>query len=186
MHSFQLSDRSGAKHDYRVEPHPGGPGAVLALRVQSLATEPLVEVVHTLASAPGLQELASALKDGSDKDSGELLANAAGSLLGELGSLDLTAVSKALSAMLGAKDGLQLVKDILSRTYRDGKPLSEAMNFDAAYQANYWELQQAVIEVVRFNGFFPLADLLQSSVAASETATPTPRGARRSSTANGG
>lgn len=185
MHQFSLDDRAGKAHQYRVEPHPAGVGAALALRVQALATEPLVEVLRTIASAPGLQRLGTALQEGSEQDTTALLADAAGDLLRTVKDLDLSTIGRTLSGMLATKDGPDLVKQILARTWRDGRSLGEPMDFDAAYQANYGEMLRAVFEVVRYNGFFPLADLLQSS-APEPPAKVAPIRRQRSSTASGG
>ena len=40
--------------------------------------------------------------------------------------------------------------------FRDGKPLNNSTNFDGAYVRNYGEMRAAMLEVVRFNGFFGL------------------------------
>ena len=50
-------------------------------------------------------------------------------------------------------------RQVLAHTLRDGKPLvaggQYTATFDAAYQGNYGELLEALMRVVKLNGFIP-------------------------------
>lgn len=162
-HTFKLADRAGKQHEYRVEPHPGTVGLSIALKVQALVAEPIVEVVRAALASPGIERIGAALREGTDADPGELLAGALGDLIPALREADLGMLARAVSAALASPGGPQLARDILSRSYRDGRALSEPMVFDEAYQANYGELMRALLEVVQHNGFFPLGELLSAT-----------------------
>ncbi len=62
----------------------------------------------------------------------------------------------------------KLVRELLRRTIRDGKPLASDYDFDAAFTRNYSELMSALWEVVQRNRFLPLRFINQG------TASPSP------------
>jgi hypothetical protein len=163
-HTFELPDRDGKTHSYIVDPHPGGPGAALALRIQGLTLEPVAEAVRTIASIPSIQQLGTALREGGEApDSTQVI----GDVLGAVREVDMTALGRSLGSVLSHPGGPELIRAILERTARDGRRLSEPAYFDAAYERNYGEMLRAVVEVVQFNGFFPLAELF-SGIASVE------------------
>lgn len=161
MERFELRDRTGAAHGYAVELHPGSTGMALALRVQALAVEPIVEAVRASLALPQLRAMVVNPDADTGMDAGALLL----AIVGELQGLDTSHVGPALAAALGAADGPALVRSLLAHTWRDGKALNEPMHMDAAYRGNYGELMQAVFKVVQLNGFFPLAELFASTTS---------------------
>lgn len=169
-HTFELNDRDGKPHSYIVDAHPGGEGASLALRIQGLALEPVAEGLRAIVSLPSIQQLGSALKDGGEApDSSTVI----GEVLSTLQQVDLASLGRSLGAVFARADALELVRAVLSRTARDGRRLSEPAYFDAAYERNYLEMQRAALEVVQYNGFFPLAELLMASGTEKQTGEET-------------
>ena len=161
MERFELRDRLGAAHVYGLELHPGSTGMALALRVQALAVEPIVEALRAALALPQLRAMAANPDADTGMDAGALIV----AIVGELQGLDTSRIAPALAAALGAKDGPDLVRALLAHTWRDGKALSEPMHMDSAYRGNYGELMQAVFQAVQRNGFFPLAELFASTTS---------------------
>jgi hypothetical protein len=65
---------------------------------------------------------------------------------------------------------LELIRDVLSTTMRDGMMIAAEGAFDAAYERNYAELDAAIWEVINYNDFLSLPGIslgkLVSAVAA--------------------
>ena len=144
-----IRDADGTPHTYRVVLHPGSEGAQIMWELYALASGPL---------AAGLGVIAGI--DGSFADLLKLKTQDV------LGKLDAEAIGRSVQGALASMPAL--TGKILRYTYRDDKPLADRSHFDAAFQANYWELTLAVWGVVQANRFLPLS-------AISSLATPTPR-----------
>ena len=135
MHTFELTDRNGDVHRYACMPHDANDGEIVVLELLRLVPEPLAAFLGSFDG--GLEDVERML-------SGEVE-----------GGLDLSGLGEALSGVLGKLDGPKLRRLILANTSRDGDRLSDRTAFGKAYQRNYGELARALVEVCRYNAFFP-------------------------------
>lgn len=140
METFVLKDQKGAEHSYSVQPHPASEGTRLVLTLMGLAGEPLGRLFQSKAADLITQFQAGEIS--LDADLGGLLQ-----------SVPWPAIAKDVRNAIACLDGQGLFSDILKYTMRDGKPLSQGIVFDIAYQQNYIELLRAVWKVVEVNGF---------------------------------
>jgi hypothetical protein len=131
--TFTLEGADGEKHTYDVALHPGLEGSQIALRLYTMAGEPLGELVQTFAQSDDL--------DGED-DAGELLSE-----------VDMSSVVSNIRDAIMSLDSEAFLLEVLKYTDRDGQPLKKEINFDEAYRGNYGELWQAVWKVIEANGF---------------------------------
>jgi len=137
---FSLKDDSGAAHQYEVIPHGAGAGWPLALKVLSILG-PMVG-----KSMTGLTlDLDKVVKAAADIQQG------AGEMFGgssfNLGTLGYAAGELATALLADP----HLVGQLFEHTQRDGQDLTNPAVFDTAYQANYFELMQALGKVVVLN-----------------------------------
>lgn len=138
QHRFTLVDRDGATHEYITDAHPATEGEAIVLQLAALAPEPLLAAIDSLKGSIGKSL---------DEDVSTLLEQA-------LDQVDWSALGGPLASALSRMDGQALRRAILKHTMRDGKRLAGDA-FEKAYARNYGELFRAVVEVCRFNGFFP-------------------------------
>lgn len=130
-----INDADGAPHDYIITPH------------STTAATPLLLALGK-AFAPLLTQAAAARLrvQGMDAELGlsELMSDPA--LVGSMGD-------KAGQA-LGALDP-ELIPRLFAFTLRDGQPMSNRGNYDAAYAGNAVELVQAAVQIISTNRFVP-------------------------------
>lgn len=178
-HTFRLVDADGVEHQYTCQEHPGEAGMEIMFRVLALGLPSVVRLAGAaLKSEDLVATLVRAVADPSAVDDGGGMAE----LQALLADVDLDAVARDLPAAMAAAPAL--TRDVLSRTWRDGKRLSERVEFDLAYKRNYFELLKAVWEVARYNRFFPqLATSPGRPEGATGTATPAASGSMPTATA---
>lgn len=133
--TFELEGEDGEMHSYKVDLHPGSKGARLAIKLYSLAGEPIGELIQTYMKVENI-----------DLDS----ENGAQRLLSEV---DFSDVAKHVRAALTKLDTDELIDDVFCYTRRDGQDLSKRTYFDQAYRGNYGELFRAAWKIVQANGF---------------------------------
>ena len=124
---FVLKDDDGQPHNYVMPYHPASDGQRIVCQLAGLLGGPILELV---AASQG----------------------------GGLSNLDHTALSGAVrqaGQVLLSDTPPKLVRDLLRRAIRDGKPLASDYDFDAAYTRNYGELLAVLWEVVQRNRFLP-------------------------------
>lgn len=161
VHQFSLADRDGVEHAYVVTEHPAGEGMEIMYALLGLGAPSLLGLAGAaLRSEEILAAVADALGGG---DSTVTRTD----LVKMLTGLDLGAVGAEVQRALGTGRAPELTRKVLSRTHRDGRPLST--HFDVAYQANYLELLQAVWRVCSANRFFPVPSTSASSPSESQT-----------------
>jgi len=147
-HKFVCNDSTGVGHNYACNPHLATEGISIISRLMQLGGPAIANVIQGIYSGLDKSKLTldtevslGALSKGIDWDSLKI---------GD-------AVQQFVNGLGSTVDGADLLKDILSQTTRDGKPLSgpQGASFDLAYRCNYVELGKAVWEVIRYNGFLP-------------------------------
>jgi len=151
FHQFTLEDADGNPHSYEVQPHAPTDGFRVCSRIAAAIIDPLA---GTALSAL-VKTVPAALKRARQSD-GSLNVDAIlddPEIMDGLGSLDFSSTGPGLRRAVESLD-LDLVRDVLRFTTRDGKPLSADLHFDTAYQRNYGELMKAVWKVGAHNRFF--------------------------------
>lgn len=176
--TFTLLDADGVPHNYTVGEHPAGDGMAIMYELLGLGAPTVVGVVEAgLKSGELIRAAWEAFRGGG----GEAQAPTAGALMERVQSsdwkdflklledLDLSGVGGALEHAFVTGKAPALTRRVLAHTHRDGKPLSGPA-FEQAYQANYWELLQAVWKVCQINRFFPLPSTSLGSLLAAAKA----------------
>ena len=171
VHSFNLTDADGGTHAYIVAEHPGGEGMAIAFELLSLGLPTVLRLAGAAMESDTF--LATAVRAVSGTS---LQAGSEGDTLAELRSMlsgiDFGQAAEDVRVALGSGQAPALVRRILSRTYRDGKPLSSDASFDLAYTRNYMELLKAVWQVARINRFFPELSMSASGSGGSPKKEP--------------
>jgi len=174
VHQFELTDRNGARHAYLVTEHPAGEGSELMFALLGLGVAPLLELAGAaLKSEKILRAVVEALGGGEEEAGLGDIAD----LVKLLDSIDLGSVGAEISkAFSSGKVPADLTRRVMSRTFRDGKPMGgdRSGHFDIAYQANYAEMLQATWKVCQINGFFPLPSTSAGSSSAARKTVPVP------------
>ena len=170
VHKFQLTDAKGQPHTYIVNEHPAGEGMAIMFALVGLGAP---TVLGLAGAAIQSERLLGAVVDvvrgkTDDETDDDDWKDFAGMAVG----LDLPSVGREVGLALATGKAPELTKKVLARTFRDGKPLLEV--FDQAYQANYFELLEAVFRVCRINQFFPVPSTSGSSESPTEAAASTP------------
>lgn len=139
---FELADRNGTMHEYESTPF-GLDGIELAVEVRSMAAEPIARV---LTSVGALQAIMAKIQD-------DGLETDIEALFGEVIKAEIpwVEVAKDVKAAFAAAGGSELIQKILKRTYRDGKPLSDARNIGKAYGRNWNEMLIATYRIAVWN-----------------------------------
>ena len=144
--TFTLTDAEGNDHTYEVYLHPAQEGAKISTVLLSSAAKPITSLLQgLLETKEGLAAIAGALKG----------SGASGLASLDMSSLPLAQIGADLQEIL-AKVDTTIYPAILKNTLRDGKKLSQAAIYDAAYAGNYAEMYLALGRVIQINGFFPL------------------------------
>jgi hypothetical protein len=143
IETFELQDAEGTPHRYEVILHATRDGMKVVRSLAQVLAGPLGALVEGAAkSAGGPAGLLSAIGKG---DASSLNIN-----LADLGPVIADAIGR-----LPADIELQ----VLGQTSRDGKPLvlqgRLSVSYDEGYRANYAELLQALLKVIRVNRFLP-------------------------------
>ncbi len=153
-HEFQLTDRKGATHHYRVELHPHKEGFALATTMLRIIGPGAARTLFT-----AVQNAGGALGGG---DTPEDKARQEQTLMDILGRLDVDEIVQTGLDNLVACGGLgEILPKLLTYTFRDGALLNTEMALNC-YAGNYGEAIAAAKEVIAHNGF---TDLLSSLVA---------------------
>lgn len=98
-------------------------------------------------------------------------------------AIDGTRAGKALASLgvaLGKDGALPFIKQLLWKTTRDGKSLVDTANFNAAFDGNVVELQEAFVQVLKHNfgvAFTRPLEQLGSLLPETQSAHPTSTGA---------
>lgn len=142
--AFTLSDADGLAHVYELIPHPASEGQRVMWTLLQLGAEPLGRLIgQALPALEGIGSLRQLLDD-----------PAALAAIG--GKIDFAQVGADVRRSVGSMPMDSLVKELLSRCTRDGKPLSNPLAFDASYTRNYREMLLAAWKSVEANRFFAL------------------------------
>ena len=157
---FQLADADGQVHAYEATPHPPTEGMAVAYTLLALGAEPLGAAMASVLTAAGDAGI-TRLSDLLDADVGDL-ANA----------VDFGALGRAVRDAVATGGMPRLTRDLLSRTFRDGKPLNVDVHFNAAFACNYFELAQAAWQLVQHNRFMPPLPTLPGAGSGNPTKTP--------------
>jgi hypothetical protein len=160
QYTFELVGADGERHSYLGTPFPpAAGGTALALQIYALAGGPLGALLKGIIDGAGgiggILEMLDDKKRLADLNVEELIS---GVNMGDLGN--------SLAASL-VRLPPQVLQDLLAHTSRDGSPLKQPANFNAAFTANYIELAQAAGLVALHNGFF-------TSGATSKKSAPKP------------
>lgn len=153
MDSFELVGADGKRHVYRGTLHPAGEGMRIVARLAELGAEPLAKLATQALATEGVIGALGSLAKGAENKDPEADAAAMTALRAAVPKLKIDDAVRELRPLLA--DAPDLTAKIISKMWRDGKPLSDGTNFDAAFAGNYVELGQAVWAVARANGFFP-------------------------------
>lgn len=130
-----ILDDDGNEHEYGIHPHAAGAGFKLATELFGLVGGSLGALLNTVMGAGSLKAV----------------------LATDLSAIDFGAAINDLAMSIASSDTPGLARRLLRHTVRDGKPLTKQAHFDAAFEANYGELAEALalsVEVNRFVGFF--------------------------------
>ena len=170
---FELADRAGKMHEYESSMF-GLDGIDLAVEVRSMAAEPIARVLGSVGAMGAIYETLQ--KDGIETDLGVLFRAVIKA------DIPWSEVAKDIKIAFRAAGGSVLIRKVLDRTYRDGKPLKDDRNFGQAYGRNWNEMFVAAYKVAEWNdlmGFtFTSTD---DSEAAGEAAVALPASASSSS-----
>lgn len=147
--SFTAKDREGVSHLYSCTLHPATEGQLVMWQLVAMGTVPMAGALKGLL--PLLDEV-KGRKLTSLLDDPELFATIRAGLMG----IDFAAIGEDVKRSLLTTAMGPLVAEVLSRTMRDDRPLSNRTAFDEAYSGNYAELMMALWEVVLANRFLPL------------------------------
>lgn len=148
LREYVLHDHDGKAHQYMTVLH----GATDGLGI--------VMVLLSMAGGPGGQLVRGAMKHYLEHGGFEFDKGAEEMLT----IVDWGAVGNDLAAMMIRRDAKPLIRAMLKNTHRDGKQLADSLVFDAAYQANYFELWAALWEVLKVNNFLSPPATLQDSM----------------------
>lgn len=139
---FELVDSYGEPHQYSLTLHPGGEGSLIAMQLAAMVSEPIIGLLTGLLSGSGSVSLKGLL----DADLGAMLE-----------ALDASSIGPSVAKALASPEAQRMIRsDFVRYIARDGKQLSNATNFDQAFQGNYLELFKLSWEVAKRNRFLPL------------------------------
>ena len=136
---FQVCDSEGLPHVYVSTPI--NVDLAWPMYVQAM------QFGEAMGQAYDAAKMAGVILDSADSLTEDARRNA-------LFAVDGTRAGKAIAALgaaLGKDGALPFIKQLLWRTTRDGKSLVEKANFDAAFDGNIVELQEAFFQVLKHN-----------------------------------
>jgi len=148
---FVLKDDEGESVAYSVVLHPGSEALTLLWSIAQAGAQPLARLLEG-----NLGRIIEAMTSEQNVELAELVD--------EL-DLRLSDAVKDVFGIIQAAGADRLIREFLSHTYRNGVSLKGTKAFDDAYTANYGEMIEAVVKVVKANRFLALfrisiADLL--------------------------
>ncbi len=161
--TFDLTAADGSKHRYDITPHTHEQGHRLFWQLMATAAGPLARVADIVLATQKAGGLAQLL----DKDHMDLLDEV-------LGAGGVASLGEDVKRAILSTDMPDIGVELLRFTNRDGQPMSEAINRDMAYQANWIEYLQALWRSVEHNNFLPLLDMLSEQLSKKPQPTETP------------
>ncbi len=154
-HEFELRDRKGELHRYRVELHPHKEGFALATTLLRIMGPGVARTLFAAFQNAGTAVSPTASEEDKARQEADFIKDT-------LRNLDVDAVVGSGLANLVASGGLEeVLPRLFTYTFRDGTLLRD----DAAlhcFAGNYGEAARAAKEVIAHNGF---TDLLSSLLA---------------------
>jgi hypothetical protein len=163
-HKFSLPDRAGSPQSYTVTEHDPDRGFVLSCQIGSLVSGPALmafyELVRTGDARTALAVVAAsfAASDEENPPTADAMRQREAIMAKIQPDRIVTAIRESLNSVPP-----ELARALLEQTSRNGKPLSDPDVYREAYARNYGELRAALWEVVAYNGFFSLQDILDAS-----------------------
>lgn len=151
---FVVKDYAGKPHEYETTLVPSSLGCDIHRQLMACVAEPVLVAVYELMRTANADLAAKAAKQATKEGVVDAISLMEGVDAGRIGAAARTALNSLPT---------QLVRMILSMTSRDMVPLRMDAAFDAAYTANYGELDMALWEVVQANRFLSLQDILSLS-----------------------
>lgn len=149
-YQFTLTDAEGKEHPYVVGYHSADEGIEISLWL----------LAHSGAIATGLvpavRDAVASLIGDADKVSAVLDVDAStawAALSGALGSVSLEAVGTEWRKALLSPEARAILKTLFRHATRDG--LDVGQGFGRMYAANYLEMYQAAVAIIKANRFFP-------------------------------
>ena len=133
--TFELEDADGQGHVYTYLPHNPTDGERIMYTLAAAGAEPIAAaVIGIFASGSGLDASAETLAD----------------------AMDWQKLARAIRSTIGRTNMVQLRKDLMATTLRDGQQLKDPAVFNAAYSRNYMEMGRALFEIIKAGRFFTL------------------------------
>jgi len=122
-------------HEYIVTPHDGLEGIPIVAEIAAIAAEPLLNFIKT--------QIVKGQENGLD-------------VAAVMAAIDVSDVSKNVrDSLYRLAERPQIIQAVFSRTIRDGQQLSNSAAFKMAFQGRWKEMLQALVQIVRINGFIP-------------------------------
>jgi len=180
MYTKTLYDWDGKPRKYEVFLHPATEGQELLWDLLAIASEPGGAFVQKLLeSGDVLGKVMAAFqahmkpkkKDGDEKDDDDEKDAADQDIADLLSGSNFGSIGSDVRRTLMTSDMAGLAKKLLAHTLRDGKPLSNEVHFNEAYQGNYGEYLRALLASIEANRFFAL--LGTSTESEQEEKSPT-------------
>lgn len=154
---FTLKDADGNPHEYVLVRHGATRGQKIMWQLVALGVEPLAQIGAGIVSAAEVfDKLGDLLNVAKGEGAGDPSLEAIRPMLD---AVDLKQLGANIRNAILSTDMPQLTLDLVANMTRDAKGLDKAQNFDAAFQGNYVELQQAVWQSVVRNRFISLPDM---------------------------
>jgi hypothetical protein len=138
-----LKDADGQPHEYVLLRHDAEKGLEICFVLLGHAAGAIVPLMEPLLSG---EVSIGAILSGNDAAAEKAFEG-----------VDLSKAAAEIKGLLLDPKSVGLVKDLVSETSRDGKPLRIPANFAEAYRGNYFELLRLLWKVIEYNRFFPLS-----------------------------
>ena len=159
---FTLKDEMGASHKYEVTLHPARKGSLLRARLGALVAEPLAMMVYEVVRVGNVQQAIAVMLASLASD--DQLTNPGKRAEIDAKRAEIMALVDPAKLAVAVKNALlslpeDLVFALFEHVTRDGIRIGTSGfedEFDAAYAANYTELEAALWEVVKANRFLSL------------------------------
>ena len=143
---FELADRTGKMHEYESTMF-GLDGIDMAIEIRSMAAEPIARAVGSVGTLRTIYELFQEGGFDASLDWGVLFESVIKA------DVPWSEVVNDIKAAFSEAGNGKLVRKILARTYRDGKPLGDDRNFGKSYGRNWNEMIVATYKVAEWNDF---------------------------------
>jgi hypothetical protein len=140
LRQFTLKDADGNEHAYQLVLHDAMMGQKIMWDLVALSGETLGGLMQSL-----LENEVGSIAGLLDKQAADLAT-----------LVDWAGVGRDIAAAVGKANMPELTTLLLRHTTRDGNSLANPVHFNQAYQANYFELGQALWQILRENRFLPL------------------------------